>query len=643
MYDNITLTNVKNMSNVEQEELYNFFKKVFIDENLRAQDIEQVYKIKRHNIGKICNFFNLSKSKEQMLQCREKTCLEKYGAKSVSESTMFREHMKKISATRTKEYWNDITMKSKQTKLKNNSDFYRKNKYTPKVFERLSSNEQQILVDKIKKLYIDSNLVIEEIRIELDVSSSLIKQLIKKYNIKKSQNLMNELNKKNSLKKHGVAHPSQLETSKEKVKQTKLEKYGNENFTNSKKCKQTKLEKYGNENYNNIEKISKTMIDKYKVPFYLCLQDVKENAMIKKYGVKNSMMLVVSREKAKHTKLKRYGNVNYNNRWKCMNTCLERYGVENIGMTEFVRVNNKLYFSTKYGVEYSCLLPQCRMAPGAISKVNQKLANLFKELNIEFEQEFVVKNRCYDFKLNDKLIEINPSYTHNSTNGNHYAKPKDKNYHFNKSQLASKNNFQCIHIFDWDNKEKIIQMFTPKQKLYARNCLLKEVNKNDTDYFLNQFHLQNTCKGQKYSYGLYFQDELIQIMTFGKPRYNKNYEFELLRLCTNSNYQIIGGSQKLFKHFLRELNPKSIVSYCDYSKFSGDVYKRLGMTLKNYGKPSCNWSKGIEKITNNLLNQRGFDQLFGTSFGKGTSNRDLMIEHGWVEVYDCGQSTYIWQ
>lgn len=61
------------------------------------------------------------------------------------------------------------------------------------------------------------------------------------------------------------------------------------------------------------------------------------------------------------------------------------------------------------------------------------------------------------------------------------------------------------------------------------------------------------------------------------------------------------------------------------------------MTLKELQNPSCNWSKGKEKITNNLLLQRGYDQLFNANYGKGTSNRSLMIQNGWVEVYDCGQ------
>ena len=131
-------------------------------------------------------------------------------------------------------------------------------------------------------------------------------------------------------------------------------------------------------------------------------------------------------------------------------------------------------------------------------------------------------------------------------------------------------------------------------------------------------------------------------MTFGKPRYNKNYEYELLRLCSHKDYMIIGGSEKLWNHFLKQIKPLNVISYCDSSKFSGDVYKRLGMKQETMNNPSCTWSKGKQKITQNLLNQRGFDQLFNTSYGKSISNKDLMIKHNWKEVYDCGQSTYVY-
>ena len=168
------------------------------------------------------------------------------------------------------------------------------------------------------------------------------------------------------------------------------------------------------------------------------------------------------------------------------------------------------------------------------------------------------------------------------------------------------------------------------------------------DSFLNIYHLQETCKGQLICLGLYFENKLVQLMTFGKPRYNKNYEYELLRLCSDSNYIIVGGAEKLFKYFIPNYFPKSIISYCDNSKFSGDVYYRLGMSLSKYGTPSAHWySPELNKhITDNLLRQQGFDRLLGKdfgSFGKNTDNEELMIFHGFVKIFDCGQSVFEWK
>ena len=51
--------------------------------------------------------------------------------------------------------------------------------------------------------------------------------------------------------------------------------------------------------------------------------------------------------------------------------------------------------------------------------------------------------------------------------------------------------------------------------------------------------------------------------------------------------------------------------------------------------------KTKQHITDNLLRAHGFDQLFNTNFGKGTSNDELMLQAGFVTVYDCGQATYV--
>ena len=274
--------------------------------------------------------------------------------------------------------------------------------------------------------------------------------------------------------------------------------------------------------------------------------------------------------------------------------------------------------------------------------------NEFKQLLINnninnYTTQFSLSNYRYDFKINNILIEIDPFYSHNSTLGyRNLIKPLDKYYHYNKSKVAFNNNYRCIHIWDWDDKNKIINLLKPRETLYARECNIKEVSLKESKDYLNKYHLQNYARDQ-IRLGLYFNEELVSIMTFGKPRYNKNYEYELIRYCAHKN--IIGGAEKLFKHFINNYKPTSIISYCDNSKFKGDIYNKLGFSLLNYGAPTKHWyqEENDIHITDNLLRQRGFDQLFKTNYGKGTSNEELMLENGFLEIYDCGQSSYVWQ
>lgn len=77
-----------------------------------------------------------------------------------------------------------------------------------------------------------------------------------------------------------------------KIKSTKFERYGDENYNNVDKAKKTCQERYGNENYNNIEKSKQTCIDKYGVEYIFQSKDVKEkivNTNMIKYNIDNHM------------------------------------------------------------------------------------------------------------------------------------------------------------------------------------------------------------------------------------------------------------------------------------------------------------------------------------------------------------------
>lgn len=489
----------------------------------------------------------------------------------------------------------EIVKKREKTKKEKNL------KEKEKLIEKCSKNS-------FIKYYIDENHSLEETKEFFDLTNNQIIFLIKEYNCHKDKKLANKITKK-----------------------ILLQKYGNENYNNRDKAKQTCLKKYG---VDNPYKSSDLMKNSFSI---------KEE----KYGIGNSNNWIKNHE----TRIKNSGSLesSYKQcREKYRQTCLEKYGFDNPTKNE--EIKNKISkslentFLDKYGSTCYWTTDNAIRSHGSIdSNPNKAFKKLLDDNNIEYdEKEFRLENRWYDIHIKDSniLIEIDPASTHNVTWNPYRENTIDKNYHKEKSELANKYGFRCIHVWDWDDPIKIINLLLKsREKIFARKCLIKEVSKEDSINFINTYHLQGYAR-DNIRIGLYYNDELVSIMTFGKPRYSNKYDIELIRYCSSKN--VIGGAKKLFNYFINNYNYNNIVSYCDYNKFVGYIYKELGFTFikKNISKHWYN-IKTKEHILDSLLRQRGFDQLFGTNYGKGTSNYDLMIENGFIEIYDAGQMTFV--
>lgn len=66
------------------------------------------------------------------------------------------------------------------------------------------------------------------------------------------------------MNKYGVQSVVHIPGCKEKIRQTKKQRYGNENYVNVEKIKRTKASRYGDENYVNSEKAKRTINAKLK-------------------------------------------------------------------------------------------------------------------------------------------------------------------------------------------------------------------------------------------------------------------------------------------------------------------------------------------------------------------------------------------
>lgn len=516
----------------------------------------------------------------------------------------------------------------------------------------------------IKQYLETTNLKRELIAKELGISISTYETLAKKYNLKRTKEQIARLKVQNMQttmqEKYGITNAMEKKEFRQAISNTYSNQTREEKQEKVKRIKQTKLEKYGDENYHNIEQAKQTMQEKYGVQIGYQTEKSVQNRIkssMEKYGVdnpfKSSEVHKLARQRMKEKYGVEYGYKSKIIRNKINESIKEKYGVDNIMHSSKYQRKVKQTMFDKYKVTSGFLTPNAIKShkQGTISKINKKCAEELKQItNKQIKLEKPIFKYIYDIQLGENiLIDINPTISHNVYISYPYLLkvvkdniPISKEYHLDRLKTAVENGYDLISVFDWDDWEKIKYLLQDKETLYARKLEIKEVDKKECNEFLNNYHLQNSCNGQEIRLGLYKDNELIEIMTFGKPRYNKNYEWELLRLCTKPEYKVVGGAEKLFKHFIELVNPKSIISYCDNSKFSGEVYTRLGFIQKGKPSPSLHWSKGSEHITDNLLRQRGFDQLFNTNYGKGTSNEELMIEHGWLPIYDCGQMTFIW-
>lgn len=157
-----------------------------------------------------------------------------------------------------------------------------------------------------------------------------------------------------------------------------------------------------------------------------------------------------------------------------------------------------------------------------------------------------------------------------------------------------------IHIWedDWLYKNDIIKsillnVIGKSRRIYARKCEVREVSSKESSLFLKTNHLQGKVNSS-IKLGLYHEGELVSLMTFGSLRRSLGHKsnngyYELLRFCNKLNTTVVGGASRLFKRFLEQYNPISVISYANRDWSNGNLYKQLGFKFDGYTKPGYHW------------------------------------------------------
>lgn len=477
-------------------------------------------------------------------------------------------------------------------------------------------------------------------------------------------------------------------SNREKAKQTCLEKYGVSNPTKLKavreKIKKTKLERYGNENYNNVEKAQKTCLGKYGVEHFSQLKESKlkiSNLWLDKQWADNNI------KNNKKSKLELHGNENYNNRKKAKQTCLEKYGVEhpnkrkeyhknffNREHINFEDINEKFfrenfiidgyfdvekcknYFKTKTHwvflkrKQFNIKEPVKHIISESQNEIKKFIENKVNN-PVNYNDRSIIHPKELDIYIPDSKLAIEyDGLLFHSYGKSDYSIfndiEEDKNYHLNKTKLCKEKGIQLLHIFENEWEEKcdiwksvILNKLGLSNKIYARKCVLKLVDNKVKDEFLIKNHLQGSCPSTV-NIGLYYNNELVSLMTFGKSRYNKNYDWELLRYCNKLNISVVGGASKLLFYF-RKNYKGSIISYANKRWSDGNLYKKLGFDLVNESCPNYYYFKPNECILYSRIQFQKHklkDKL--DIFDDKLTETQNMYNNGYRKIYDCGNYVF---
>ena len=433
----------------------------------------------------------------------------------------------------------------------------------------------------------------------------------------------------------------------EKIKATNLKKYGVENVSQVKEIQHKKLEtlkksmgitswsefasyavkkkyeKYGYIGYDNPQQLQKAiqaMKEKFGgIPFQNkeFLQKALQKALTPEKIRERTEKMKETYKKKSIEKIKKYAKHTH---FELVNfSKFENYVTlkcKNCGHV----FQAKLY-GAKHILHIRC--PNCELYK---SKLEEKFEEeVLKPLNIEYIPQYKIRGRDGKFRIvcdfyipsQNLIIEINGNYWHSE------ASPNNSKRDIEKFETLTQMGYQVIMFYEdelYEKKKIIIDILKRRlgliqHKIYARNCIIKQIPKSEEKKFLDEYHLQGYALSSV-AYGLYYNKELVAVMSFVKNRANINTTgWELLRFATKAGINIVGGFQKLLTHFLKEYKPQVLHSYIDRRVFTGKSYLEFGFVVVNIQKETFYWVKDIYRVNRftfpgNTGYKEGFVKLF---------------------------------
>ena len=442
------------------------------------------------------------------------------------------------------------------------------------------------------------------------------------------------------------------ESSIERYNQTNIERYG-EDFhkVTVEKGHKTKIERYGSLRYNNLEKRKQTCLERFGVDNPMkskCVREKVKNTMLGRYGYECNFLDPEYRKRVREKSIQHYSDVIKvldNGDFVCTcpdpncNKCEEKlYNISYYNYYQRKFIYRKCPCTIKYPLNN---LPT--------NNNNTDIEQMVRCVLDKYNIEYITNSRSiiYPYELDIYIpskriaIECNGSYWHCDKN-------VEKTKHYDKYKLCLDNNIQLLTVWEdqlYTKLEIIESIILSKlgmydRRIYARQCIIKKVSSNICNEFLDKYHLQGKTNSS-IRLGLYYNNELISVMTFGKGRkcLNSKSNYELYRYCCKKEVQVIGGASKLFKHFLKEYNPECIESFSSNDISNGNLYKQLGFVFKS--NSIGYWYVDRKKQRYHRYKFRK-QELIKEGYDENKTEFEIMDERGFYRIYDSGQSKYIY-
>jgi hypothetical protein len=486
--------------------------------------------------------------------------------------------------------------------------------------------------------------------------------------------------------KFGADWYTQTDEYVERVKNTSREKYDADHHLSSQIVKDRRIktvnEKFDVDNVFQLEfvkdKSRKTNLEKYGVEYITQLEAIQDTIIktnLEKYGETHPMKLDKYKNKAKQTNRERYNRDAYT-----------QQHIEDIeSWYEFIR-DPEQYILAHYqtaprtcdiakdlGVDISTVDDYMKKHNAyhcvrkAKSLMETEILDFIKSIRPELKVISNDKSAIAPMELDiyvpelNFAIECNPTCTHNSSFIDPWGgEPKSRSYHKKKTDACEVNGIFLFHIFgyEWTHKKDVILsmirniLHANDTKIYARNCEIRPVGSKDCRKFLNVNHRQGYANASV-RLGLYYDNELISVMTFGHIRAtigsnktDKSNCWELVRFCSKINTTVIGGADRLFKHFIKTYDPIEIISFSDHAHTKGSMYNTLGFSKIHTSGPSYMWVNVHTDIGYHRYNaQKRIIKRFlkDPDIDLSKTEKAIMEEHGFAQVFDCGTVLWIWQ